>query len=92
LYALCQEYYVGIDGRKPTKDFTKKERGGTHKVTFCRRKRFWLLVDRLVRSGITADDACKRVYDAYGHGSTVTSILNRIGKDKENGTLPMSLR
>jgi hypothetical protein len=92
LYALCQEYYVGIDGRKPTKDFTKKERGGTHKVTFCRRKRFWLIVDRLVRSGITADDACKRVYDAYGHGSTVTSILNRIGKDKENGTLPMSLR
>jgi hypothetical protein len=92
LYVLCQEYYIGIDGRKPTKDFSRKERGGSQKVTFCRRKKFWLIVDRLVRSGHSADEACKMIYDAYGHGETVTSILTRISNDLSNHTLPMSIR
>jgi Transcriptional activator of glycolytic enzymes len=92
LYALWQEYYFGIDGRKPAKDFSPKERGGARKVTYCRRKKFWLLVAHLIRSGSSADDACKKIYDAYGHEKTVTSILNSIAIDKSNGTLPISLR
>ena len=91
LYALWQEYYVGIDGRKPAKDFTPSERGGPRKVTYCRRKKFWLLAERLIRSGISADEACTKVYDAYGHDKTVTYILNQITIDLSNGTLPRSL-
>lgn len=92
LYALWQEWYFGIDGRKPAKDFTARESGGHHKVTYCNRKKFWVLAEHLIRSGCTADDACKKIYDAYGHTSTVTSILKRIAKDNINGTIPNSLR
>lgn len=91
LYALWQEFYVGIDGRKPAKDFSPKERGGPRKVTYCRRKKFWLLVSHLIRSGDSADRACEKIYDAYGHDATVTKILNCIASDQANGTLPRSL-
>lgn len=92
LYVLWQEYYVGVDGRKPAKDFSSRERGGTHKVTYCRRKKFWQLVVQLIHSGSSADDACKKIYNAYGHDATVTSILTRIAKDQSDGTLPSSLQ
>jgi hypothetical protein len=92
LYALWQEWYFGIDGRKPAKDFSSRESGGKQKVTYCNHKKFWLLAEHLVCSGCSADDACKKIYDAYGHDSTATSILRRIGKDKENGTIPQSLQ
>jgi hypothetical protein len=92
LYALWQEWYFGIDGRKPAKDFSPRESGGKQKVTYCNRKKFWLLAEHLIRSGCNADDACKKIYDAYGHDSTVTSILRRIAKDKDNGTIPRSLQ
>jgi hypothetical protein len=92
LYSLWQEYYLGIDGRKPAKDFSLRERGGPQKVTYCRRKKFWLLVVHLINLGNSADGACKKIYDAYGHGETVTSILTKIAKDKANGTIPRSLQ
>ena len=92
LYVLWQEWYFGIDGRKPAKDFSLRERGGKHKVIYCNRKKFWLLVEHLILSGCSADDACKKIYDAYGHLTSVTKILQQIAKDKGNKTIPQSLR
>lgn len=57
LYQLWQEYEFGIGGRKPARQFTSVERGAV-KFTYSRRKiTTWDAIDRMVRSGVTAQVA-----------------------------------
>ena len=88
---LWQEYMLGIGGRKLAKDFTAYERG-QDKCRYCRRKIFWDLVAENVRAQRLATDVIDSIYAAYGSSLSVTAIINRIRKDKKNGTLPRSLR
>ena len=83
LHILWQEYTVGLGGRKAARLFTAQERG-RNKYKFHRRKVVWEVIDRLVRSGQTADAAIDMIYDIYGHVS-VTSIINRMRQDRANG-------
>ena len=53
----------------------------------ARRKVVWEVIARLVRGGRTAQAAIDMIYAAYGHGS-VTSIINRMRRDRANGGHP----
>ena len=87
LQALWQEYEIGGPGRKPVKDWTAQERG-KHKHSFYKRKFFWNKVSAMVRAGVEANDACERIYAAYGHNQSVTKILNALKRDSATGGHP----
>lgn len=91
LHILWDEYIRGIGGRKPAKDFTRFERGQC-KFKYSRRKIFWDLVSSHVRANRLASEVIEMIYDAYGHSSSVTIIINRIRRDKRDNILPQQLR
>eukprot|EP00957_Ditylum_brightwellii_P143522 10933983-Ditylum_brightwellii.AAC.1 len=63
LFILWQEYEHGIGGRKAACHFTQEERGHKKvKYTYCNRKKVWDLVDKMIRSGYTADSAIDKIY------------------------------
>lgn len=90
-HALWREYQYGIGNNKPAKEFTSAERG-RNKYNYNRRKYVWDIVSELVRAGVSADVACDRIHNVYGGNSSVTTIINRIRKDKIMNTLHPSLR
>ncbi len=47
---------------------------------------------RVVRGGMTADAAIDTIYAIYGHQTCITIIVNRIRKQKNDGTLNPNLR
>ncbi len=47
----------------------------------------WDFVCNLVNLGHTAGHAIDMIYDVYGAQTTVSKIINRLRKDKMNGTL-----
>lgn len=86
LNRLWEEWMHGIDGRKAARLFTPTERG-KEKHKFHRRKVIWDLINGLIRQGNTANQSIERIYNVYGQGSTVTSIINSIKRDRRNGNL-----
>jgi hypothetical protein len=92
LFELWQEYQVGIGGRKAARLFTSRERGGKSKYKYHRRLVIWRIISGLVRGGMTADAAIDSIYAIYGHQTSVTIIINRIRKQKNDGTLNPNLR
>ena len=87
LYDLWQEYQFGLNGEKPAKDFSSTERG-KNKSMYCRRKVFWDVISTLIRAGYTSDTAIDKVYQVYGRGTSVTSILVMMVRDRKNGGNP----
>lgn len=83
LHTLWLENIDGVGGRKPARLFTAEERG-QNKYKYHRRKVFWEVITRLVRTGRTAQVAIDMIYAAYGH-SSVTAIINRMRRDRANG-------
>jgi hypothetical protein len=92
LFELWDEYQVGIGGRKAARLFSQAERGGKVKHKYCRRKVIWMMVCGLVRQGYTSDTAIDLIYSVYGQQMSVTNIINRIKKDRKDGTLNPNLR
>ena len=90
LNQLWDEFMVGIGGRKPARLFTREERGAC-KHKYHRRKVVWDRISLLVNAGLSAQVACDRIYDVYGHASTVTHIINSLRNDIRNGTVHESL-
>ena len=90
LYVLWQEYEFGIEGRKPAKLFTRRERG-RQKSKYCRWKAFWDLGSRLISKGHSSDAAIYKIYSIYGRSLSVTAILQRFGREK-GGSLHPELR
>jgi hypothetical protein len=45
-------------------------------------------VVEMVRLGYTAERAIDKIYSVYGHKLSVTNILNRMIKDKKDGSHP----
>ena len=87
---LWQEWMEGIGGRKAAKDFTRVERGAC-KYKYSRRKIVWDLIQTQVNANRMATDVINSIYQHYG-GLSVTAIINRIRKDKKDGSLPATLR
>jgi hypothetical protein len=76
-------------GRKPARLFSATERGRV-KYKYTRRV-VWDLVCNLVNLGRTSERAIDMINDVYGAQTTVSSIINRLGPDKMNGTLNPNL-
>lgn len=86
LYDLWLEYETGLGGRKAARLFSAQERGRVkHKYT--RRKVVWDLIRALIRSGLTYQTACDRIYNVYGQATPVTCIINKLRIDRNNGNL-----
>jgi len=86
LHDLWTEWTHGIGGLKPAKDFTREERGRDRtKCKYCRRKVFWMMVQKHVLAGISANMAIQRIYQCYGESNSVTTILRAMIKDKPDG-------
>ena len=66
LFDLWQEYQIGIGGRKAAKHFSQSERGSKTKHKYLRRKVIWLMVQGMVKLGMTADSAIDQIYAIYG--------------------------
>jgi hypothetical protein len=72
--------------------FSQAERGGKVKHKYCRHKVIWMMVCGLVRQGYTSDTAIDLIYSVYGQQMSVTNIINRIKKDRKDGTLNPNLQ
>ena len=92
LMMLWKEYKVGINGNKPAEQFTKAEknnRANGTKQKYHYRSKVWNLIERLVKSGFTAEVACHRINQVYGFNITITQIIRAIAKDnRERGGHP----
>jgi hypothetical protein len=77
----------GFSGYKPAREWTQAERG-KDRFNFYRRNVFWSKVVEMVRLGYTAERAIDKIYSVYGHKLSVTNILNRMIKDKKDGSHP----
>ena len=55
---------------------------------YSRRKVFWDIISTLIRAGYTSDTAIDKVYQAYDRGTSVTSILVIMVRDRNNGGHP----
>ena len=85
LYDLWKEYVTGFSGNKPARDFNSSERGACRFV-YAKRNHVWQLVVKLTRMGyISSDKAIDKIYDVYGHNTSVTNIIKGIVADKKNG-------
>ena len=83
LLALWHEYVHGLNGNKPAKDFTARERG-LFKCKYSRRKTFWTVVAKFVRAGYTDLAAIDKIKQAYGVRLSVTAIINCLQHDRNN--------
>ena len=91
LFDLWTEYLFGVGGRKPARLFSETERGRV-KYKYTRRKVIWDVVRDLVSLGHSSQRAIDMIYNVYGPQTSVTDIINRMRKDKKNGTLNPNLR
>jgi hypothetical protein len=87
LYDLWIEYEMGTGNRKAAKDFTYNERGRC-RFKYCRRKVVWDCISKHVNAGFTAMTAVDKIYECYGRGETVTSIIKKMTNDKKTGGHP----
>ena len=84
LYTLWNEYEVGVGGNKAAKEFTASERGRV-KSKYCRRKKFWQAMERLIAGGAYSHTAIRRIYEVYGVNSRVSKILKEMAPHEANG-------
>jgi hypothetical protein len=81
LYDLWSEYYFGIGGRIPAKDFTPQQRCAV-KTSYSQRKVFWDCISHHVAAGIHANIAIDNVYECYGRTVSVSTILHLMRRDR----------
>ena len=87
LHEIWNEWEFGIGNRKAAKDFTIRERGSC-KYAYHRRKVVWDTITQRVRCDWNASEVCNTIYTVYGFNSSVTSIINRMRKDRKYGGNP----
>ena len=81
---LWEEWHVGIEGNKPAKLLTFKERQKVKNI-YYKRKPIWDQLSKLVASGMTSKAACDKMYAIYGEGKSVSYYSKRMKEDKERG-------
>ena len=86
LSILWREWMFGIGRNKPAVNFTPRERNNDqNKNKYLKRKPFWLLLGRMVNSGLHSDAACKRVFEVYtlvAGATNMSAILAAIQQDR----------
>ena len=81
MYALWEEYEFGVEGRKPARSFSIRERG-RNRYSYSRRKVVWKKVEALIRNGHTYISAIDLLYVKYGRHTPVTTIINRMRSEQ----------
>ena len=76
-----------MNGSKLAREFTLQERG-KNKSLYCWRKFFWRIVLSLVHAGFTTKVAIDKVYQVYSRGTSVTTILVMMVRDRNTGGNP----
>ena len=71
----------------PAKDFYSQERGENNSM-YCRRKTFWDIIRKLVDAGYKSYAAIDKVYEVYGRGTSVNTILVVMARDRKIGGNP----
>jgi hypothetical protein len=84
LYTLWEEFEFGLQGRKPARRFTSRERGRV-RFTYNWRKIVWDQVLKMIRQGHTYLTAIDEIYRVYGHDTTVTEVFNQMRSDRLAG-------
>ena len=84
LFTLWNEYEIGVGGNKAAKEFTTKERGRV-KSKYCRRKKFWQAMERLISAGADSHTAIRRIYEVYGENTKVSRILKEMTRHEARG-------
>jgi hypothetical protein len=90
LQELWLEYKVGIDGRKPAEQFTKREKNASQKLKqkYYWRNVFWQCMERLIQGGDTVETAIIKIRQCYGQQQSVSAIINKMIADKKIGGHP----
>ena len=83
LHTLWLEYEHGIGGRKPTKLFTKTEKG-RDRFTYSNRLVFWSKIAEMVCAGWQSTQAINKVLNHYGTNLSVTKIIQAMRKDRNS--------
>ena len=74
LGALWDEWLIGLNGNKPAKDFTSRERGANrHK--YSKRLHVWRCISRHVGAGFSAEVVIDRIHQCFGYNLSVTRII-----------------
>jgi len=84
LAALWDVYQNGVNGSKPARDFTDRERGQV-KSKYCRWLPFWKCMDRLIRGGNDVREAIRRIRTVYGYQHNLTDLLKLIRDHEKEG-------
>ena len=87
---LWTEYKFGLNGNKPAKAFTARERGNV-KYGYSLRKPFWTLVEKMIRYGYTHASAMDKIESIYSvrTSKSITHILHEIRSDSQTGGHPL---
>ncbi len=85
LHALWTEYRIGLNGSKPAKQFTQRERNQDQatRQKYSRRKVAWDCIERLCDKGIHYDMAMDKIREVYGYETKPTKIIDAIIKDRQ---------
>ncbi|KAL7545056.1 hypothetical protein ACHAWF_008421 [Thalassiosira exigua] len=85
LEMLWQEYKLGLNGLKPSEQFTMSERNVNKAKAqkYSRRYNIWHCIQRLVNSGYSAEVAIQKIYRVYGFTLSPTKIINQMIADKK---------
>ena len=84
---LWTEYTDGLGGRKPAREFTAAERGAV-KYMYSQRKKVWSMIEKHVQAGCIAPVAIHKIYQVYGAGASVSTIIRGIRQDDKTGGHP----
>ena len=85
-YVQWTEYEFGLNGNKPAKAFTVREKGKI-KYSYSLRKPFWTLVQKMKRCEYTHTSSIEKIESIYSAATlkSITQILREIISDKWTG-------
>ena len=82
---IWEEYQNGIGGRKPARDFTRRERNRkVNKSKYHRRNAIWKCMERLLDRGYNSNTAIRKIYQVYGF-RTISQIITAMIRDERVG-------
>lgn len=88
LLELWHEWLFGLNGNKPAKNFSPRERG-KQKHKYSKRKHFWGAMIKLIRAGYNELTAIDLIKQAYGVHRSVSQILASLQNARNHGWHPL---
>ena len=87
LHISWHEHEFDMGGRKPAREFAAQE-SGRAKHSHHKRKAVWDQTSLIIRAGCAAQTACDFVCEVCGVSLTITQLIDRMRRDRNNGGHP----